>query len=59
MVNAAPGFTQIPEVINGSSDMLLNIFGADVGAHVRSAVGMAELPFNVPVEIEAEVKIRL
>jgi enamine deaminase RidA (YjgF/YER057c/UK114 family) len=39
--------------------MLLNIFGADVGAHARSAVGMAELPFNVPVEIEAEVKIRL
>jgi enamine deaminase RidA (YjgF/YER057c/UK114 family) len=59
MVNAAPGFTQIPAVINGCSDMLLNIFGADVGAHARSAVGMAELPFNVPVEIEAEVKIRL
>lgn len=59
MVNAAPGFTQIPAVINGCSDLLLNIFGADVGAHARSAVGMAELPFNVPVEIEAEVKIQL
>ena len=59
MVNAAPGFTQIPAVINGCSDTLLQIFGTNIGAHARSAVGMAELPFNVPVEIEAEVKIRL
>jgi enamine deaminase RidA (YjgF/YER057c/UK114 family) len=58
MVNAAPGFTQIPAVINGCSDTLLQVFGTNVGAHARSAVGMAELPFNVPVEIEAEVKIR-
>ena len=58
MVNAAPGLTQIPAVINGCSDTLLQIFGTNVGAHARSAVGMAELPFNVPVEIEAEVKIR-
>ena len=58
MVNAAPGCTQIPAVINGCSDTLLQIFGTNVGAHARSAVGMAELPFNVPVEIEAEVKIR-
>ena len=58
MVNAAPGFTQIPAVINGCSDTLLKVFGTDIGAHARSAVGMAELPFNVPVEIEAEVKIR-
>ena len=58
MVNAAPGFTQIPAVINGCSDTLLQIFGTNIGAHARSAVGMAELPFNVPVEIEAEVKIR-
>jgi enamine deaminase RidA (YjgF/YER057c/UK114 family) len=36
----------------------LQIFGPDVGAHARSAVGMAELPFSVPVEIEAEVKIQ-
>jgi enamine deaminase RidA (YjgF/YER057c/UK114 family) len=59
MVNAAPGFTQLPAVINGCSDTLLKVFGPDVGAHARSAVGMAELPFNVPVEIEAKVKIRL
>ena len=57
MVNTAPGFTQMPAVINGSSDSLLQIFVTNIGAHARSAVGMAELPFNVPVEIEAEVKI--
>ncbi len=58
MVNAAPGFTAIPPVINGCSDLILEVFGSDVGAHTRSAVGMAELPFGVPVEIEAEVRIR-
>ena len=58
MVNAAPGFTKIPAVINGCSDTVLAICGNDVGAHARSAVGMAELPFSVPVEIEAEVRIR-
>ena len=58
MVNVAPGFTAIPPVINGCSDLLLSVFGPDVGAHSRSAVGMAELPMGVPVEIEAEVKIR-
>ncbi len=58
MVNAAPGFTAIPPVINGCSDLILEVFGADAGAHTRSAVGMAELPFGVPVEIEAEVRIR-
>jgi enamine deaminase RidA (YjgF/YER057c/UK114 family) len=58
MVNAAPGFAKIPAVINGCSDTVLAIFGNDVGAHARSAVGMAELPFSVPVEIEAEVRIR-
>ena len=58
MVNAAPGFTNIPAVINGCSDTVLAVFGEDVGAHARSAVGMAELPFSVPVEIEAQVRIR-
>ena len=58
MGHGGPGVTQIPAVINGCSDTLLQIFGTNVGAHARSAVGMAELPFNVPVEIEAEVKIR-
>ncbi len=59
MVNCAPGFNAIPPVINGCSDLILEVFGPDVGAHTRSAVGMAELPFGVPVEIEAQVKIRL
>ncbi len=55
MVNAAPGFTELPRVINGCSDLLLEVFGPDVGRHARSAVGMAELPWNIPVEIEAEL----
>ena len=59
MVNVAPGFNAIPPVINGCSDLILEVFGPEVGAHTRSAVGMAELPFGVPVEIEAQVRIRL
>ena len=59
MVNVAPGFNAIPPVINGCSDLILEVFGPDVGAHTRSAVGMAELPFSVPVEIEPQLKIRL
>jgi len=55
MVNAAPDFTMHPNVINGCSDLLLELYG-DVGKHARSAVGMASLPFNIPVEIEAEVE---
>jgi enamine deaminase RidA (YjgF/YER057c/UK114 family) len=42
-------------VINGFTELILDVFGPDKGAHARSAVGMAELPFNIPVEIEAEV----
>jgi enamine deaminase RidA (YjgF/YER057c/UK114 family) len=57
MVNAAPGFTQFPPVLNGFSELVLEVFGADCGAHSRSAVGVAELPFGVPVEVEAEVQI--
>lgn len=57
MVNSAPGFTQQPSVINGFSDLILEVFGPNVGAHARSAVGMAELPFDIPVEVEAEVEI--
>ena len=57
MVNAAPGFTQTPSVINGFSDLILELYGPEVGAHARSAVGMAELPVSIPVEIEAEVEI--
>jgi enamine deaminase RidA (YjgF/YER057c/UK114 family) len=57
MVNSAPGFNQQPLVINGFSDLILELFGPDRGAHARSAVGMAELPFDLPVEIEAVVEI--
>ena len=59
MVNSAPGFTQQPAVINGCSDLIHDVFGADVGRHARSAVGMAELPFGkgISVEIEADVLI--
>lgn len=58
MVNSAAGFSQQPGVINGFSDLILELFGPEVGAHSRSAVGMAELPFNIPVEIEGEVELR-
>lgn len=58
MVNSASGFVQQPAVINGCSDLILEIFGAERGGHVRSAVGMAELPFRIPVEIEGELLIR-
>jgi enamine deaminase RidA (YjgF/YER057c/UK114 family) len=57
MVNSAPGFNQQPSVINGFSDLILELFGPQAGAHARSAVGMAELPFNLPVEIEGEVEL--
>lgn len=57
MINTAPGFVQTPPAINGFSDLILEVFGPDRGDHSRSAVGMAELPFNIPVEIEAEVEI--
>lgn len=55
MVNSAPGFNLQPKVINGASDLILAVFGPEVGAHSRSAVGMAELPWDIPVEIEGEV----
>jgi len=58
MVNSAPGFNRQPAVINGFSDLILEVFGKDVGAHARSAVGLFELPFNIPIEIEGEIEIR-
>jgi enamine deaminase RidA (YjgF/YER057c/UK114 family) len=57
MVNCAPGFTNTPAVIDGCSDLLVEVFGAEVGRHARSAVGMAELPLNIPVEIEMVVSV--
>ena len=58
MVNCAPGFNRQPAVINGFTDLIVEVFGASIGAHARSAVGMAELPFDIPVEIEGEVELR-
>lgn len=57
MVNSAPGFDRQPAVINGFSDLILDVFGPQRGAHARSAVGLAELPFGIPVEIEGEVLV--
>ncbi|MGY1693114.1 RidA family protein [Geodermatophilus sp. SYSU D01105] len=54
MVNCAPGFTQIPAVVDGCSDLLTDVLG-DAGRAARSAVGMAELPFDIAVEVEAVV----
>jgi len=57
MVNSAPGFDRQPNVINGFSDLTLDLYGPEAGDHARSAVGLAELPLGIPVEIEAEVEI--
>jgi len=57
MVNVAPGFQRMPAVINGFTDLILQVYGPERGRHARSAVGLAELPFGIPVEIEAEVEI--
>ena len=56
MVNCAPGFNRTPEVIDGCSDLLVAVFG-DAGRHTRSAVGLAELPFDICVEIEMILEI--
>ena len=57
MVNVAPGFNQTTAVINGFSELILTLYGPERGAHTRSAVGMAALPLDIPVEIEAKVEI--
>ncbi len=56
MVNVAPGFTQVPAVVDGCSDVLVEVLG-DAGRGARSAVGMAELPFGIAVEIDAVVLV--
>lgn len=56
MVNVAPGFNNTPAVIDGCSDVLVDIFG-DAGRHTRSAVGLAELPFGIAVEIECIAEV--
>ena len=56
-INSADGFTNQPKVANGASELLLKIFG-DVGKHVRSAVGVNELPIDAALEIEMVVKLK-
>ena len=56
-VASTPDFTDQPAVINGASELLLEVFG-DLGAHARSAVGVAALPMDAPVEVELVVEIR-
>ena len=56
MVNSADGFGDQPKVINGFSDLMVEVFG-DKGRHARSAVGMAELPMGIPVEIEMILEV--
>jgi enamine deaminase RidA (YjgF/YER057c/UK114 family) len=56
-INSAPGFNQQPAVLNGFADLILDLYGEERGLHARSAVGMAELPWDIPVEIETIVEI--
>jgi len=57
-VNGVPGFVAIPAVINGASELLIKLFGDVNGKHARTAVGVAELPLNAPVEIEMVVQLK-
>jgi enamine deaminase RidA (YjgF/YER057c/UK114 family) len=56
LVNCAPGFSATPPVVNGFSDLVIELWG-DAGRHARSAIGAAELPFDIPVEVEAIVEV--
>jgi enamine deaminase RidA (YjgF/YER057c/UK114 family) len=57
MVASAEGFGDQPKVINGFSDLMVEVFGEAIGKHARSAVGLAELPMGIPVEIEMVVEV--
>ena len=54
-VNTSAGFIQVPAVINGASEFLIELFGDEIGKHARTAVGVAELPLDAPVEIDTFV----
>ena len=58
MVNSAPGYDEQHIVINGFSELILEVFGSDKGRHSRSAIGVAGLPMNLAIEIEGEVLIK-
>ena len=57
-VNGVPGFVAIPQVINGASELLIKLFGDVNGKHARTAIGVAELPLNAPVEVEMVVQLK-
>jgi enamine deaminase RidA (YjgF/YER057c/UK114 family) len=57
MVNAAESFHDHPKVINGFSDLMVEVFGEAIGKHARSAVGMGGLPLDIPVEVEMVVEV--
>lgn len=57
MICAGPDFNAFPALMNGASGIIINTFGPDTGAHARVAIGVAGLPFSVPVEIEAELEL--
>ncbi len=56
-VNCTPDFTNHPAIINGCSDLMVEVFGADIGSHARAAVGTSSLPLGVAVEIEGIFEI--
>lgn len=56
-VNAAPGYTQTTAVLNPFSELLLDVFGAERGAHARTAIGVVALPLNLPVVIRAQLAV--
>ena len=56
-INADPGYNQTTAVINPVSELILDLYGADAGAHARTAIGVAALPLNLPVVIAAEIEI--
>ncbi len=58
-VRSAPGFGQQPAVINGFSDLVIRVYGPERGRCARSAIGVSELPMNIPVEVEAILELRL
>ena len=58
MCNATPDYTRMPQIIDGASDLLLELFGPQAGCHARSAVGMATLPRGMAVEINGEFEVR-
>ena len=58
MVNVAPGFDRMPEVIDGASDFFYELFGPQAGQHARTAVGLAELPHGIPIEINGEFELK-